>query len=298
LADWHGCAPGNVIVGNGSDDLLAMAVRAFVEPADSSRGRAASTVQYLTPSYSLYPVLGGMHGARLNPVPLSASFGLPRGTGGRAGGVWERNAALSLITTPNAPSGRGYGTRELARLCRAQRGVVVLDEAYADFARENAMELALAMPHVLVARTFSKGYSLCFLRVGYMVGHEDLIGALHKVRDSYNVNGLAQIAALAAVRDRRYFQANIRRIVAERRRLASALQRMGFQVHPSQANFLFVKPPARPAAWWLDALRGRKILVRWFSAPETRDRLRVTIGAPGENRILLRAVRELLSNAP
>ena len=115
----------------------------------------------------------------------------------KRGKKWNFQAALTLITTPNAPSGRGYKTTQLDTLCRAQKGVVVLDEAYVDFANENAKLLALKHPHVLVARTFSKAYSLCFQRVGYFVGHPRLIAALQKIRDSYNVNGLGQVAALA-----------------------------------------------------------------------------------------------------
>src|SRR4030095_10167067 len=120
----------------------------------------------------------------------------------------NRNApvALTFVTTPNAPSGRGYSTKELEALCRAQpHGVIVLDEAYVDFARENALALALKHPHVLVARTFSKAYSLCFQRVGYFVGHPGLIAALDKVRDSYNVNGLGQLGALATLEDLGYY---------------------------------------------------------------------------------------------
>src|SRR5439155_3736576 len=129
---------------------------------------------------------------------------------------WDFTAALTFVTTPNAPSGRGYATRELEALCQAQQGVVVLDEAYVDFAHEHAMALALKHPNVIVARTFSKAYSLCFQRVGYFVGHRDLVEALHKIRDSYNVNGLGQVAAVATLDDLRYYRANFKRIIATR----------------------------------------------------------------------------------
>src|SRR5262249_34879663 len=130
-------------------------------------------VQFFDPSYSLYPVLAESHGAESNPVPLRADFTLPPLAELKRGKKWDFRAALTLITTPNAPSGRGYATSELETLCRAQKGVVVLDEAYVDFAKENATSLALKHPHVLVARTFSKAYSLCFQRVGYFVGHPE-----------------------------------------------------------------------------------------------------------------------------
>ena len=128
-------------------------------------------IQYFTPSYSLYPVLADIHGAGKNPVPLKPDFSLPTMAELKRDGIWKFDAALTFVTTPNAPSGRGYSTTELEKLCRAQQGVVILDEAYVDFAAENALKLALKYPHVIVARTFSKAYSLCFQRVGYFVGH-------------------------------------------------------------------------------------------------------------------------------
>ena len=209
LAKVHGCAPENIIVGNGSDELLALAVRGFVEPMSErrvirapnqnrlgSRGvRPSEVVQYFTPSYSLYPVLADIHEAAKNAVPLKPDFDLASVAELKRDAIWNFNAALTFVTTPNAPSGRGYKTSELEKLCRVQKGVVVLDEAYVDFADENAMKLTLKFPHVLVARTFSKAYSLCFQRIGYFVGNAELIAALDKIRDSYNVNGLGQIAA-------------------------------------------------------------------------------------------------------
>src|SRR6185503_20140247 len=198
LAKLHRCKPENIIVGNGSDELLALATRAFVEPSLKSKVQvpklAKATVQYFTPSYSLYPVLADIHGAQRNPIPLAEDFTLPSLNELRHGKKWDFKAALTLVTTPNAPSGCGYSTKELRQLCRAQNGIVILDEAYVDFADENALSLALKYPHVIVSRTFSKAYSLCFQRVGYFVGNVELIAALDKIRDSYNVNGLGQVA--------------------------------------------------------------------------------------------------------
>jgi histidinol-phosphate aminotransferase len=285
LAGFHGCAPENIIVGNGSDELLALATRAFVEPA-------AGTVQYFTPSYSLYPVLAAIHGARTNAVPLRNDFRLPD-----LGARWDWKAALSFVTTPNAPSGRGYANAELEGLCRKHRGVILLDEAYVDFAEQNALALALKHPHVLVARTFSKAYSLCALRVGYVVGHAELIAALQKIRDSYNVNGLGQAAALATLADLPYYRANFRRIIATRERLSRSLTELGFEVSPSQTNFILTRPPVFLAKNWLAKLRQRKILVRWFDSPEVRAYLRITIGTETEAEALLRAAEGILRAA-
>jgi len=172
--------------------------------------------------------------------------------------------------------------------------VVILDEAYVDFAREHAIGLALKHPHVLVARTFSKAYSLCFQRIGYFVGAAPLIEALQKIRDSYNVNGLGQIAALATLSDLKYYRGNFKRIIGSRDQASQLLEELGFQISPSQTNFIFVRPPKFPARLWLEKLRERKILVRWFDYPETRDYLRITIGAEDEMELLLKTVKSLI----
>jgi histidinol-phosphate aminotransferase len=298
LAKLHGCQPENIIVGNGSDELLALAVRAFVEPNSKLKIKnsklAKATVQYFTPSYSLYPVLADIHGAAKNAVALKPDFDLPGVAELKRGGKWNFNAALTFVTTPNAPSGRGYKTAELEKLCYAQKGVVVLDEAYVDFANENALKLALKFAHVLVARTFSKAYSLCFQRVGYFVGHAELIAALDKIRDSYNVNGLGQIAAEATLDDLKFYRANFKKIIATREWLSRELTKLGFRVLPSQTNFILAKPPLFPAKDWLQKLREQKILVRWFSAPDVNEYLRITIGTPAEAAALAKAVRTIL----
>jgi histidinol-phosphate aminotransferase len=299
LAKLHRCKAENIFVGNGSDEVLALAVRAFVEPTQTATFKfknskpSRAVVQYFTPSYSLYPVLADIHGATKNAVPLDPDFSLPAMAELKRGHKWDFNAALTFITTPNAPGGRGYPTADLEKLCAAQKGIVLLDEAYVDFAEENAMSLALKFPHVLVARTFSKAYSLCFQRVGYVVGHPELITALDKIRDSYNVNGLGQVAAEATLDDLKYYQANFKKIIATRDWLSRELTQLDFRVLPSQTNFILARPPKFPASDWLQKLRDKKILVRWFSAPEVKDYLRVTIGTQEEAAALVKAAREI-----
>lgn len=296
LAVLHGCQPENIIVGNGSDELLALAIRGFVEPTSKPlRPRTDEVVQFFIPSYSLYPVLADIHGAAKNAVPLNMDFTLPAVADLKRGREWRFDAALTLITTPNAPSGCGYATADLDQLCQAQTGVVLLDEAYVDFAAENAAALALKYPHVLVARTFSKAYSLCFQRVGYLLGPADLIGALHKIRDSYNVNGLGQIAATATLDDLPYYRANFKKIIATRERLTQELAGLGFIVLPSQTNFILAQPPRFAASEWLEKLRAEKVLVRWFTSPKVRDYLRITIGTPDEAEALVTAAKKILA---
>jgi histidinol-phosphate aminotransferase len=174
------------------------------------------------------------------------------------------------------------------------RGIIVLDEAYVDFAKGNAMALALKYPHVIVSRTFSKAYSLCFQRVGYFVANSELVNALHKIRDSYNVNGLGQVAALETLSDLPYYRMGFKKVIATRNRLTSELTKLGFSVLPSETNFIFAKPPKFPAEQWLAKLREKKVLVRWFRYPETKDFLRITIGTDAEANALVRAVRSLV----
>jgi histidinol-phosphate aminotransferase len=297
LAKFHDCKPENIIVGNGSDELLALATRAFVEPrqagATTRRQIAKQTIQYFTPSYSLYPILADIHSARRNEVKLPASFELPTNEVLKKSN-WNFSASLSYITTPNAPSGRGYLTRDLAKLCAAQKGVTILDEAYADFADENALRLAKRFPHVIVSRTFSKAYSLCFARVGYFVGHPEIIAALDRIRDSYNTNGLGQAAALATLSDIGHYRNQFERIIQLRAKTTGALEALGFKVLPSQANFIFAKPTGITAAQWFRQLRERKILTRWFDVPKVRNWLRITIGTKTEMVKFLTATKSIL----
>jgi len=153
----------------------------------------------------------------------------------------------------------------------------------------------LKFPHLLVARTFSKAYSLCFQRVGYCVGARELIAALHKIRDSYNVNGLGQIAAMATLDDLPYYRANFRRIIATRQQLSHELAELGFELFPSHTNFILVQPPSFPAAGWLQKLRERKILVRWFDDPMLRGYLRISVGTPQDVEALVTAVKGILA---
>ncbi|MCS7089180.1 MAG: histidinol-phosphate transaminase [Verrucomicrobiota bacterium] len=302
LARLHGCDVDQIIVGNGADEILRLAVQAFVEPVATQRGPlsrrywvppAPSLVQSFVPSYTLYPVLAAQHGALFNPVPLQMDYALPEPSQLRTLKEWQPRAALTLITTPNAPSGRGYATAAIEAICTRTKGVVLLDETYVDFAPENALRLALALPNVIVCRSFSKAYSLCFLRVGYAVGPKHLIQAMHNLRDSYNVNGLGQIAAEATLEDLPYYQDRFRRIVETRDWTAQQLGALGFRVFPSQTNFLWARPPGPMASEWYHRLRENRILVRWFDAPELSDYLRISVGTPEEMETLVKTVKRL-----
>lgn len=278
IAVLHRCRPEQVFIGNGSDEILALCSRAFVEDG----GRIA----YFDPSYSLYPVLARIRNVKELALKLGPDF-VPPDTPRAAG------AGLFFLTNPNAPTGILYPKARVAALCRRFKGVVVIDEAYVDFARENCMGLALKLKNAIVLRTLSKSYSLAGLRVGYAVGPRPLIAALNKIKDSYNVDRISQVLAEAAIGDQAWMRANARRIAATRGRLARSLAGLGFLVCPSQANFLFVKPSAMKAEEIYRQLRARDILVRYFARPLTRDFLRISIGTDEQAGRLVKAIASI-----
>ena len=276
LAAQAGVGPENVFVGNGSDEVLRLVMRAFTRPG----GAAAA----FAPSYSLYPVLAAAEEVGFRTVPLPGDFG------------WAEppalDASLFFLANPNAPTGVFYPLPAIEAFCRRFPGVVLVDEAYVDFSGgRNALELARKLPNILVARTMSKSFSLAGLRIGWTIGSAALIGALYKLKDSYNVDRLAQAVALAALGDLPWMEANARKIVATRERVAAELEQRGFRVVPSASNFLFVSPPPGQAAADLFVrLRQAKILVRYFPGGRTGHFLRVSIGTDAQMDAFLAAL--------
>lgn len=279
VAEVFGTRPDRVLVGNGSDDLLTIIIRSFASP----RG----VVAFPTPTYSLYPTLAAIEGARARPVPYPPDFSLPVRLG-------RGKASVTFVANPNSPSGTSVSPKELARLARTLDGVLVVDEAYADFADENCLQLVERHANVIVLRTFSKSFSLCGLRIGFAVARERLIAGMGKVKDSYNVNRLAITAGVAALDDIAKMRANVRRIRRTRARLTKALESFGWFVYPSQSNFVFARArPPRSAERLYQALKRRKILVRYFDVPGLDDGLRITVGTDREINELLRNLREI-----
>ena len=279
IAQLHACEMENVFVGNGSDEVLALCIRAFVE-RDGSVG-------YFDPSYSLYPVLADIEAVEKRPVSLDASFGwaMPE----------DYEASLFFLTHPNAPTSRVYDKANIEAFVKKSAGVVLIDEAYADFADENCMDFALKHENCIVARTLSKSYSLAGIRLGYCVGSAELIGAMYKIKDSYNVNYLTQEVARVAILDQDTMRANVSAIVETRRMVADKLGELGFEVCESQSNFLWIKPLEMTAEQLFKALRGKNIIVRYFGNDErTKEFLRVTIGTAPEMLTFLDCVEALL----
>lgn len=278
LAGLHGCGPENVFAGNGSDEVLALCTRAFVEDD--------GTIGFFDPSYSLYPVLAAIRCAATRPVPLAEDFGwwMPE----------DYDCSLFFLANPNAPTGMCFPRHEVRAFCGAFPGVVVIDEAYAEFADEDCVDLAWTHQNVLVSRTLSKSYSLAGLRVGYALGPAPLIEALFKLKDSYNLDALSQRLALAALSDVPHMRANAERIRLTRARLARALAgEFGYAVFPSDTNFVWTRPAGMPAERLFAELRREGVLVRYFADARTREHLRITIGTDEDVDALLEALRRI-----
>jgi histidinol-phosphate aminotransferase len=266
----------SVLAGNGSDELLALLVRAVVAPGD--------VIAYPYPTYVLYETLAEAAGARLETPSFGRDFSPPRQ-------LFGSSAKLVFIASPNSPSGNSHSVEELDELSRSLRGgLLVVDEAYADFADSNALSLVKSRPNVVVLRTFSKSYSLAGMRLGLLFASKELVDGIGKVKDSYNLDRLAIVAGAAALGDDRWMRDNVAKIRATRARLVTGLAARGLEVLPSAANFVFARfPSAEAARAAYRSLKDRGILVRYFDRPLLDDGLRITVGTDDE-------IRELLAN--
>jgi histidinol-phosphate aminotransferase len=280
-SEVYGCELNEVIVGNGSDDILTILIRSFAGETD--------IIGSLNPSYSLYPVLANIQGASFRFVDLNEDFSLPENLLEQAAGC-----SLFFLTCPNAPTANSFDREKIRAFCRDFKGIAVIDEAYGDFAEENFLDLYKEFPNVVISRTFSKSYSLAGIRVGLAFANAELISGMMNVKDSYNVNALSQVMAAAALRDQTYFAECRDKVITAREKTAAALSAMGFQVLPSQTNFLFAAPPV-DAAEVFNQLNKRHIYVRYFKGDSTGRFLRITIGTDEEMDEFLGAIKEIIS---
>jgi histidinol-phosphate aminotransferase len=273
-AAHFGFALPQVLHGNGSDEVLALLFRAFVEPGER--------VMYPFPTYTLYETLAHATGALIDSVDFDASFRLPEA-------LFGSTAKLVLIANPNAPSGNAHPISELARLAKSLRGgILVVDEAYAEFAPDNALELARTLPNVIVTRTFSKSHSLAGMRLGLLFGSEALVAGIQKVKDSYNLDRLAIVAGAVALEDHAWMRRNVEQVRATRIRLAERLTALGLSVLPSETNFLLVRFPGKQEAKGAyEFLKQRGILVRYFATRLLEDAIRISVGTDPEIDALL-----------
>jgi histidinol-phosphate aminotransferase len=274
-----GVDPDSILIGNGSDDVLTILTRAFVPEG----GLMASP----TPSYILYGSLAEIQGARFTTVPFNADWSLPE--------PWPvRDAHLTFLPNPNSPSGTVVSETGLDRLLDALDGrPLVLDEAYADFADANGLHRA-GQRNVIVTRTLSKSYALAGIRFGFAVAEPALVRELVKVKDSYNCDVLSLAAAQAALEDQDYLREAVARVRATRQRLVTAMTGLGFTVTPSQANFVWCRRSDRPVKPIYEALKERRILVRYMNYAGYGDGLRVSVGSDAEIDLLLAELRRLV----
>jgi histidinol-phosphate aminotransferase len=275
-----GVDPACILIGNGSDDILTILTRAFVPEG----GLIVSP----TPSYLLYHTLASLQGAQFRTVPFTASWKLPH--------PWPAAFAdLTFLANPNSPSGTIVSLEEINQFRADVKGPLVIDEAYADFAENNALEMVKrGVQDVIITRSFSKSYSLAGIRFGFAVGDPALIQQLYKVKDSYNCDALSLIAAATAIEDQEYFRTLRERIIATRSRMEKALTDLGFIVCPSQANFVWCQRTDRPVKPVYEELKNRNILVRYMNYDGYGDGLRISVGTDEEIDRLLDELAAIL----
>lgn len=284
VAAFYGVTPEQVFVGNGSDEVLAHTFQALL--------KHDKPLLFPDISYSFYPVYCGLYGIEYQTVALSESFEI------RVADYFRPNGGI-IFPNPNAPTGMALPLADIERLLESNKeSVVVVDEAYVDFGAESAVSLVGRYPQLLVIHTLSKSRSLAGLRVGYAIGHPDLIEALNRVKDSFNsypLDRCAIAAAAAAIEDRAYFAATCAKVIATRDRLVKELEALGLEVLPSAANFVFARHAQRDGAELTAKLRERSIIVRHFKSPSRIvPFMRITVGTDEQCEALLHALGEIL----
>jgi histidinol-phosphate aminotransferase len=279
-ARLYGCQADEVIAGNGSDDILTIIFRTFLDAGD--------TIATPAPSYSLYNVLSDLQDASCAEVPMGPDYALPED-------LHRYGAKVTMIVNPNAPTGILFKRDAICNFLAQTQSIVVLDEAYADFAAETAIDLINTYPNLIVVRTFSKSYALCGVRLGLGFAHRDIIAQMMKVKDAYNLDRLAIAAGCAALKDQDWLRETTAKIIRTRTHMLQALTDMGLHVPASRTNFVFPRMPDGRALEVYEALEKRHILVRYFKAGAmTADNLRVTVGTDDEVTLFLQALRELV----
>ncbi len=284
LADYFSVEPNNVFLGNGSDEVLAHSFQAFF--------KHDKPLLFPDISYSFYPVYCGLYGIDFKPVPLADDFSI------RIDDYLVEHGGI-IFPNPNAPTGMLMPLQQVEQLCQHSDQVVIVDEAYIDFGGESAIGLTQKYANLLVIQTFSKSRSLAGLRLGYAIGHEDLIEALTRVKNSFNsypIDALAQTAALASIGDDAAFRRGCDKIIRSRDALTQQLCGLGFRVLPSCANFVFAEHKRLAAQDIYQALKQKGVLVRFFNQARIDNFLRITVGADTEIDRLIAALKEIVEN--
>lgn len=272
-ADW-------IIVGNGSDEVLNLVIRACTD--------LQRKVVYPMPTYVLYRTLVEMQPAQRVEIDYPEDYKLPIEE------LVKVNGAVTFIATPNSPSGHIVPVEDLRELAARLSGVLVIDEAYVDFADSDALSVVKEFENVISIRTLSKGYSLAGIRLGFGIANPNLLQGLYKVKDSYNVDAIACAIGAAAMRDQNYKNNCAQKVKISRSKLSVDLKKLGFKVWDSQTNFLLTQPPQGNAEYLYFKLKEQGILIRYFKQEGLEDKLRITVGTDEENRVLVDALIGLL----
>lgn len=280
FAEMHSLSPEHVFVGNGSDEIFTLIFRGFIEP----RQRAA----FPYPSYSLYYTLSEANGIKYDKIPLTKTLDVDFGK------FLEKEYALVIVANPNNPTGKGIEEKAAQAFLQKFKGLLVIDEAYVDFYGETLLHFVKEFDNCIITRSLSKSYSLAGLRVGFAIAHPDIIRGLLKLKDSYNIDRLAQVGALAALKDIKSFRYNIQMVKNNKEYLEEMLESLGFETIPSKANFVFTKHPSISSKELYERLKERKILVRWFDGPVQSEYIRISVGTMMEIKTLLKALKEIL----
>lgn len=286
LSGFHGLPAEHFIAGNGGDELLELLVKAF--------GEAGSTLAVPAPTYSLYPGIAKGAGLRYRPVPTKGGFATLD-----VDALAAAKPRMAWVANPNNPTGARYSGGDLERLLAAVDGVVLVDEAYIEYAglRHSLLKRVEEFDNLVVLRTFSKAYGLAGLRIGYLAANRELAARLRLVKPPFNVNVYSEAVAVAALEEQEWVDEGVRAVRAERERMAAGLKGLGFRVHPSEANFLLTDPPV-DAGELLLALRKAGILARTFpSTPGLERTIRFTVGEPRHTDALLQALRPVVKEA-
>jgi histidinol-phosphate aminotransferase len=283
IAAHYGVAPDEVFVGNGSDEVLAHTFQALL--------KHDAPLLFPDITYSFYPVYSRLYGIHYEEVPLDAAMRVQIAD-------YRRPSSAILLANPNAPTGIGLARDAIeAMVAEHPDQLVVIDEAYVDFGAESAVPLVARYDNLLVIQTLSKSRALAGLRVGFAIGQRPLIEALERVKDSFNsypLDCFAIAGAVAAIKDEAWFADTRQRIMASRELLTRALSELGFEVLPSQANFVFARHPAHRGAGLASRLRERGVLVRHFQKPRIEDFLRITVGTDEQCGRLITLLPDLI----
>ena len=279
LGRLHGFSAGQIICGNGSDDILNMIVRTFAQPGEE--------ISFYEPAFPLYKVLGVIHGVQNRVISVAEPYDRPPDP--------PSNARVFFLANPNSPVGFMYPLSLVLSLARKVQGIFVVDEAYVEFAKENALGFVREMENVIVVRTVSKSYSLAGVRLGYAMGREALIQEMFKVKDPFNVNRLTQAVVSAALEDQEYFRKNISRVVETREWFSREARGLGYRIIPSQGNFIFPQPAQKGRGEkFFQALFQGKILTRYYDEEGLRDGVRMTIGTREDMETTLQVMKDIL----